>query len=41
LTSRRSIEALASRNLDGVSSSHGRPVKQATKRLEALIAGWH
>src|SRR5207247_1287422 len=40
-TARRSIESLARRELDGASSSHGRPVEQATKRLEALIADWH
>jgi hydroxyacylglutathione hydrolase len=39
-TARRSIEALAARDLKGASSSHGRPVRDVGPRFEALISRW-
>jgi hydroxyacylglutathione hydrolase len=39
-TARQSIEALAARDLEGVSSSHGRPAKDVAAKLEALIRRW-
>jgi hydroxyacylglutathione hydrolase len=39
-TARRSIEALAGRDLEGISSSHGRPADQVAGKFGALIASW-
>jgi hydroxyacylglutathione hydrolase len=39
-TARRSIEALAGRGLEGVSSSHGRPATDAAARFDALVKRW-
>jgi hydroxyacylglutathione hydrolase len=39
-TARRSIEAIAGLDLQGVSSSHGRPLRDPAEPLAALIASW-